>query len=218
MTWQARGAAAFGVAALASTGNAIVAFSNFGPEYAYDLQSGWTVSGPTSDFPTQVVAFQFTALASGLVTDVKIPLGHVAGTNIGQVILYNDSGTNTIGNRRATWTQSLAEFGSPDLLNLVNTDQSLILVAGAKYWLGTHYVVDDTWDAWNFTTLTDEQFAGFSYDGGDTYDYGMQLPAGAFEVNVVPEPTSLVALGAGFGLAAIRRRRRSIDQPEIQQN
>ncbi|MBV6459792.1 MAG: hypothetical protein HONBIEJF_02945 [Fimbriimonadaceae bacterium] len=207
MKWQTRVAATIAGVALASAPYAVVCYSNFGTNYGYEIAGGWTVSGPTSGFPTQVVAFQFTALASGSLTSVVIPFGHVAGTNIGRVILYDDSGSDTLGNPLIAWTETLAELGEPDLLNLTNSEDTPFLVAGTKYWLGTHYVVDDTWDAWNMTTVTDEQLCGFSYDGGETYNYSMQLPAGAFEINVVPEPVSMAALGLGLGLIALRRKR-----------
>jgi hypothetical protein len=207
MNWHLRTAALAFAATLVTASQAFVTYSNFGPNYAYDISGGWTVSGPTSGFPTQVVAFQFTAQVSGSLTSVVIPFGHVAGTNIGRVILYDDSGSDTIGNSLIQWDQTLNELGGPDLLTLTNAQNVPFLVAGAKYWLGTHYVVDDTWDAWNMTTLTDAQLCGFSYDGGDTYEYSMQLPAGAFEVNVVPEPASIAALGLGLWMAVRRKRR-----------
>lgn len=205
MNSQLRVVPAILFAAIAATSQSIVAYSNFGPDHAYAISGGWTVSGPTSGFPTQIVAFQFTAQASGLLESVLIPMGHVGGTNIGRVILYNDSGLNTVGDPRVQWTTTLAELGQPDLLTLPYTGSTQLLVAGTKYWLGTHYVVDDTWDAWNETTVTDAQLCGFSYNGGDDYSYGMQLPAGAFEVNVVPEPATMVALALGIG--ALRKRR-----------
>lgn len=206
MKWQLRGAALAGAVTLAAASCAVVAYTNFGPEYGYVMAGGWTVSGPTSGFPTQIVAFQFTAQASGPLASVVLPFGHVAGTNIGQVILYKDSGSNTIGDPLLQWTQSLAELGTPDLLTLTNSENTPFIVAGTKYWLGTHYVVNDTWDAWNMTTVPDEQLCGFSYNGGDTYVYSMQLPASAFEINVVPEPAAMATLA--FGLLATLRKRR----------
>lgn len=188
----------------AASSSATVAFSNFGPGYAYEITGGWTVSGPTSGFPTQVVAFQFTAQASGALSSVIIPMGHVAGTNVGQVLLYKDSGSNTIGDTLIQWTQALEPLGGPDLLNLSYPDDLPVLVAGTKYWLGTHYVADDAWNAWNITTVPDAQYSAFSYNGGDSYVYSMQMPAGAFEVHVVPEPSAMAALG--LGLVAIARR------------
>lgn len=185
---------------------ATVAFSNFGPSYGYEISGGWTVSGPTSGFPTQVVAFQFTAQASGPLSSVVIPFGHVAGTNVGQVLVYADSGSDTVGDVLIQWTQSLSQLGSPDLLTLTNTEDTPSLVAGTKYWVGTHYVIDDTWNAWNMTTVPDEQWCGFSYNGGDSYQYSMQLPAGAFEVHVVPEPATFMALGLGVLMALNRKR------------
>ena len=207
MKWQARVAATAGAATLVSASYATIAFSNFGPDYAYDIQSGWTVSGPTSGFPTQVVAFQFTSLASGPLSSVVIPLGHVQGTNIGEVNLYNDSGSNTVGDWQIKWWMPLADFGGPDLLTLTNPFETPVLVAGAKYWIVAHYRENDTWDAWNWTTLEDERLCGFSYNGGDTYNYSMQVPAGAFEVNVVPEPASFAAIAIGV-MALFGRRRR----------
>lgn len=202
-----RTALLFAVAPLPTTPFAIVAYSNFGSDYGYEISGGWTVSGPTSGFPTQVVAFQFTAEATGSLSSVVIPFGHVAGTNIGRVTLYEDSGSNTIGDPLLQWTRTLNELGGPDLLTLTNSENTPLLVTGTKYWLGTHYVADDTWDAWNMTTVPDEQYSGLSYNGGDTYEYGMRLPASAFEINVVPEPATMAALGLGLWTVVLRRKR-----------
>lgn len=198
--------AMFLAGSLSVAAHATMAYSNFGQNYGYEISGGWTVSAPTSGFPTQVVAFQFTALASGPLSRVVIPFGHVAGTNVGQVLLYADSGSDRVGDVLIQWTQSLSTLGSPDLLSLTNTEDTPSLVAGSKYWIGTHYVVDDTWNAWNMTTVPDEQLCGFSYNGGDTYVYSIQLPAGAFEVHVVPEPAGVVALGLGLLMALTRKR------------
>jgi hypothetical protein len=206
MKWQVRAAATLGAATLATASGAVVAFSNFGPEYAYNVQSGWTVSGPTSGFPTQVVAFQFTALAGGLLTDIKLPFGHVEGTNVGEVNLYRDSGSDTVGDWMIKWWMGLPTFGQPDLITLTNPFDAPVLVAGEKYWLGAHYRADDAWNAWNMTSWDDERLGGFSYNGGDTYDYALRVPASAFEVNVVPEPASLAFLGLGAASLFARRR------------
>ena len=207
MNGSARATAALAAAALATASQAVVAFSNFGPDYAYNMSGGWTVSGPTSGFPTQVVAFQFTALAGGLVTDVKVAFGHVAGTNIGEITLYNDSGSDTVGDWLIKWWMPLPELGGPDLITLTNPFEIPVLTAGTKYWVGAHYRESDTWDAWNMTSWDDERLGGFSYDGGSTYDYALRVPASAFEVNVVPEPASMAVLALGV-VALLRRRRR----------
>lgn len=195
------------LAALAAISHSIVAYSNFGPDQSYEISGGWTVSGPTSGFPTQVVVFQFTAQATGSLASVVMPFGHVLGTNVGRVILYQDSGSDSIGDPLIQWTQSLDTLGQPDLVTLTNSEDVPFLVTGKKYWLGTHYVADDTWDAWNMTTVADAQLCGFSYNGGDSYNYSMQFPAGAFEVNVVPEPAGMAVLGFGIGIACFRKKR-----------
>lgn len=192
---------------MAASASAVVAFSNFGPGYSYNPNVGWTVAGP--GFGTeQTVATQFTSAASGLLSNIKIALEHVGGPNVAQVTLYEDSGSDTLGNWLITWWGDWGwrHFGdNAGPTTLPNQFTVPTLTQGVKYWVEARYNAQDSWHAWNYNSIGDVRRTGFSHDNGATYFYSDET-APTFEINLVPEPASLAVLGLG-ALALIRRRR-----------
>ena len=129
---------------------------------------------------------------------------------------YNDSGSNSPGtlfasysvgnaNQTASGLTIAARGGIPEY-SYSTFIPALPLTAGTEYWLGiSNTTTTDVVWGWEFTTQ----------GTGDAYQFGGGIWNArsnelAFNLTGVPEPGSLVMFGgAVFGLAAIRRRRKT---------
>lgn len=199
----------FGLAAIATlavaAAHATIAYSNLAPAYDWSHGSGWTITGLAASTP-QTIVHQFKSLATGSLDSVLVVLGHVAGTNIGAVYLYKDSGLNTLGDYMCSWSfNPLPDFNSGSGITVLsNSFPEIGLVAGDRYWVRCDALANDADDAWNFNVTGASGRSAVSFDGGTNWRY-MDMDFGAFEVNVVPEPALWAALGIGF-LAFLQRR------------
>jgi len=209
----ARLAALAGVALVGTSGAfASIAFDNFGPGVGFLQPIGRTASGPVSAAgAASETAFQFQSLTTGVLDTVTLPVGWVSGTNSVNVTLYNDSGSNTVGSWFINWSWGgLPTFGTayaPAVLS--NPFNWVTLTAGTKYWISVRPGQPDTWDAWNLSTSNNVLLSGVSTDSGATYNYSRTIDTAAFRIETVPEPTSMIALGAG-GIGLLLKRRRKV--------
>ncbi|MCW5936481.1 MAG: PEP-CTERM sorting domain-containing protein [Fimbriimonadaceae bacterium] len=183
----------------------IVAFNNFGPGDTYNNGNGYTISeGPpiNNDFNQ---GDQFTAAAGGPVDTITIALGYVTGTNGATITLHTDNNSEpgaVIGSWHIT---NMGNFGNPGIATTINVGGAVNIVAGQNYWLMASSD-PNSWLAWNLNSTGDVGLHAFQTNGGP---YAIsQATRGAFRVNVVPEPATMVALGAGIAAIAARRRRK----------
>lgn len=186
--------------------NAVVAFSSFAPGDVYNTGQGYTIGGPNAS-PVQRVAVQFTSLASGSIDQVRIAHFYSSGDTTLNVAMYNDNGSDQLGTWFTTWT--FADSNSAGhITTLTNAFPSLTLTAGQKYWVEVFSATNGL-HAWN---LADASIPlgriTWSTNDGTTYNYASGATVSAFDVTVVPEPTSMIALGLGVAALAARRRRK----------
>jgi hypothetical protein len=106
-------------------------------------------------------------------------------------------------------------FGSTDsALATISGISGIDLSAGASYFLVVVPDAADTWDTWNWSTVSTGDVL-YSTDGGGTWGTnGGAQALGAFDLigsagGRVPEPITIALFGAGLaGAAAMRRRRK----------
>ncbi len=185
--------------------NADVAFNNFDSGDTFNTGTGWTISGLSSAVGTQFVqGEQFKSATTGNLSSITIAMGYVTGTNAGSVTLYSDAG-GTLGSALGTYgLSSMGAFGSSYTPSFIGVGSGPVLTAGSMYWL-VATSASDAWLAWNWST-TDSGGHYLEINGSPSYTTDTH---GAFRVETtpVPEPASMVALGAG--LVALARRRRN---------
>ncbi len=195
------------VLGMATLSCADIAFNSFGAGDSYNTTTGWTLGGASSPVGLNWQGDQFVAGAGGTLVSITVAEQWASGSNALSFGLYNDDGADGVGSWITTWSFSGPSFGSgaPPTV-LPNAFPWITLTAGQKYWvIGS--TGDDTWGTLN---KNDQGMTGphaYSTDSGASWSYSTQVTS-AFRVEVesVPEPCSMAALGLG-ALALVRRRR-----------
>ncbi len=184
------------------SGQAVIAFSNFGPAESFETSAGYLLGQPN-----EWGGFQFTALASGDVSSIRVAMVQFVNATTASFDLYSNGGGDTVGTLLGTFTG-----GTPGTTAAVVqlTGGSATLASGSKYWLiarnplGVGFI-------WMVNNQGNNLRAAYSDTGGSAYGYSTER-AGAFSVEVtpqsVPEPFTMALMG-GAALAGYRRVRRS---------
>lgn len=182
-------------ASLAVSAFADVAYSSFGPGDSFTT-SGWGIGGTTE----QVIAFQFTSAATGVLASVEFAYFTLAPGTL-NVQLFEDS-SDTKGSQMIAW--GVTPTGP--ITTLTNPFPTVSLTSGNKYWLQVSGVTSTGVDGgWN---INDQGLFSNAYYWATTSSGYTTLQTSVFRVNTVPEPASMAALGLG-ALALIRKRRKS---------
>lgn len=178
---------------------ATVTFSTFGPD-----DSALSFGYGFGDILDTRIANQFTSSHTGSLDFIKLRTQASAGNGI--ISLYRDSGDD-IGGLMAQFTVDLTTAG---VKTLTNTDPSIQLVSGEKYWIECSSAIGSgVYSGWlrNNQSINGRiKFGQINASPSSTYTAGSGALS-AFSVNVtpVPEPFTLAAMGMFSALIARRR-------------
>lgn len=199
----------FGLA-MASLSSAQVYIDTFGSGGIYDGQAGATIAGIDSPAGNELVqGFQFQAMESGPVRQMVLAMGHFQGTPEVTMRLFTDNGSNELGTQVGSPFTTAVNANSlgmgTEVITRNVTSAGWTVTSGQKYWLHAQ-AANDGLLAWNFAGDEILYWNVFILNGG-TPLYSDENLAMAVRLEAVPEPASMIALGAGL-LAVARRRRR----------
>lgn len=186
-------------------------FSTLGAGDSYISNIGRAISGSQNDVTHShgEWGWQFTAQESGDLREIRVGAHHLAGANQAMVRIYENGPGDTMGALLATYqTGNFPLFNDPARITVIGANGEVTFVAGQTYWIGMAPSALDTYAAW---MDSDQGLFGrmsVSLDGTN-YQYVNAMPYSAFSLSTVPEPGTVVVIGAA-GLAIVRRRFRRV--------